>query len=108
MSSFEINVSEADARILNAYATIRGTTVIALIQQSGVEGAISAAIQEQIHLEIGKGIKADVRAILIADWNSVWNSVSQYRTKNDKVPESIVAGIESRIPVASTPTPSTP
>ena len=94
----EIDINEVDNRILTAFATLRNTTVFSLVQQYGVEGAISMAIQEQIHVEIGAGIKDDVRSILIADWSNVWSSISQYRTTNKKVPESIISGIEARIP----------
>ena len=100
MTDFTVSLTDSQNQVIGAYATIKATTVSALVAQYGVIGAYTTAINDQITTVVASGtFPADVVALLTSDTRIVERKLRESNSQG-KLPASIIAGLISR---ASTP-----
>lgn len=88
--------------LLTAHAKINGTTVDALVAQSGKSAAIQQAIQQETQREVNEGsVGADIQTLMAKDQNLVWQaSWSSYNSGT--IPASLLTSITARVTKSST------
>ena len=95
------------ARVITAFAALQvpPTTLEALVEASGVANSYNQAIQSEVRVQVeAKTVGADVKALLVNDFNPVynviWGAYSAAKQAGDLsakfVPDSILTGIEAR------------
>lgn len=98
MKNIPISLDEKRARLIEAYATLRGMTAGDLIAANGVESVLNQATQEYVQKALMAGeVGQDVYALV--DWSSLWHGVRR-ELDAGRCPDSVLAGIESQAQTA--------
>ena len=92
MKNIPISLDDTRARIIEAFAVLRGTTAGELIAANGIESTLNQATQEYVQSALKAGaIGQDVYQLV--DWSSLWSGIRR-ELDAGRCPSSVLDALE--------------